>query len=116
MFPYKNLEVYNKAFTQNQKIYNLLKDKSGIPLYLKNQLGRASLSVMLNIAEGSGRFSKKDRRNFYIIARSSAFESAALVDFLFIENEIKPEENLVLISGFEEISKVLFVMIRNLEK
>jgi hypothetical protein len=32
------------------------------------------MSIVLNIAEGSGRFSNADKRNFYIIARSSIFE------------------------------------------
>lgn len=37
---------------------------------------------MLNIAEGSGRFTDKNKRNFYVIARGSAFECVAVFDFL----------------------------------
>ena len=53
MFTFENLEVYKKAFSQNQKIYRLLKNDVAIPRYMKDQLGRASLSIQLNIAEGS---------------------------------------------------------------
>ncbi|PWH85221.1 four helix bundle protein [Brumimicrobium oceani] len=42
--------------------------------YANDQLGRASFSVTLNIAEGSGKFSKKDRKNYFTTARASIFE------------------------------------------
>ena len=74
MFSYENLEVYRKAYQANQKVYRLLKENKKIISYAKNQLGRASLSIMLNIAEGSAKFSDKDRKNFYITARGSVFE------------------------------------------
>lgn len=114
MFPYENLEVYKKAFAYNQKIYRLLKDNKNLPTYFRDQLGRASLSVQLNIAEGSGRFSNKDRRNFYVVARSSAFECSSLLQFLKTEENL-PEQILTeLIEVLEEISKILFKLIGNL--
>ena len=115
MFPYENLEVYKKAFALNRRIYSFLKTNQSIAAYLKNQLGRASLSIMLNIAEGSGKFAPKDRRNFFIIARGSAFECAAIISFLHAENELKENDKLLYHQGYEEISKILFVMIKNLE-
>jgi four helix bundle protein len=116
MFSYENLAVYKKAFAVNQKVYRLLKQSTMIPVYAKNQLGRASLSVMLNIAEGSAKFSARDRRNFYITARGSVFECSSLVSFLFEENEIGQSWKEEFYSSYEEISKILFTMIKNLEK
>jgi len=49
---------------------------------LHDQLERASLSIVLNIAEGAGRRSRKDKRRLYTIARGSACECAAAVDVL----------------------------------
>jgi four helix bundle protein len=49
---------------------------------VKDQLERASLSVVLNIAEGGGRRSRRDKARFYTIARGSATEVAALMDVL----------------------------------
>jgi four helix bundle protein len=114
MFSYEDLRVYKKAFEANQKVYRVLKENKVIPSYAKNQLGRASLSIMLNIAEGSAKFSNRDRRNFYITARGSVFECASLVNFLHGEGEMTAEFKDDLCVSYEEISKILFAMIRNL--
>jgi four helix bundle protein len=49
---------------------------------IQDQLERASLSVVCNIAEGAGRRSRKDKRRIYAMARGSAAETAAIVDVL----------------------------------
>lgn len=51
---------------------------------LKDQLERASLSVVLNVAEGGGRRSRKDKARHYTYARGSATEVAASFDVLKI--------------------------------
>ena len=48
--------------------------------HLADQLTRASTSIVLNLAEGAGKHSKPDKRRFYLTARGSATESAALLD------------------------------------
>ena len=48
--------------------------------YLADQLRRAATSVALNIAEGAGEFSRKDKARLYRIARRSATECAAVFD------------------------------------
>ena len=116
MLIFENLEVYKKAFSINQKVYRFLKHNTSIARYMRDQLGRASLSIQLNIAEGSGRFAKKDRRNFFVMARSSALECASIVEFLVAEQEIAVEFHHELRGGYEEISKMLYTMIKNLEE
>jgi len=68
----------------------------------------------LNIAEGSGRFSKADRRNFYIISRSSIFECVAILDVLKDEQVLEKSQYQGFYHDGEEISKILFTMIKNL--
>jgi four helix bundle protein len=48
--------------------------------HLCDQLMRASTSIALNLAEGAGKHSKPDKRRYYLTARGSATESAALLD------------------------------------
>jgi len=68
MFDFEKLEVYKKAKEFNKKISIFLKEKN-LDRVTNDQLRRASFSIMLNIAEGSGRYSKADKRKFYVISR-----------------------------------------------
>ena len=47
---------------------------------LRDQLARASSSIVLNIAEGCGRYARPEKAHFYLIARGSAMECAGALD------------------------------------
>lgn len=51
--------------------------------FLADQLRRASSSILLNFAEGYGKNSKRDQRRFFMIARGSTNEVAAILDVAF---------------------------------
>jgi four helix bundle protein len=57
---------------------------------VKDQLERASLSVVLNVAEAGGRRSRRDKARYYAIARGSATETAALLDVLALRHLASP--------------------------
>jgi four helix bundle protein len=59
---------------------------------VRDQLRPASLSCVLNIAEGAGQRSKPQKRHLYGIARGSAMECAALVDVLRMREVAAPAE------------------------
>lgn len=48
----------------------------------KDQLDRASLSIVLNLAEGSAKETLKDRKRFYVIALGSLREAQAIFELL----------------------------------
>jgi len=48
--------------------------------HLADQVTRASTSIVLNIAEGAGKFSKPDKRRYYLSALRSTTECAAILD------------------------------------
>ncbi len=55
---------------------------------VRDQLERASLSAVLNCAEGAGRRSPRDKAHFYSIARGSANETVALLDVTAAQPEL----------------------------
>ncbi|MBP9069148.1 MAG: four helix bundle protein [Bacteroidia bacterium] len=114
MFDFEKLDVYQKAKSFNKIVYQHIQTDKKIDSVTKNQLRRASFSVMLNIAEGSSRFSKADRRNFFVIARGSVFECVAIFDFMKEEKLFNESLHQDLYSKSEELSKMLFAMIKNL--
>jgi len=60
----------------------------------KNQFDRALLSIPLNLAEGSGKHTMKDKRRFYFIALGSFREVECMIE-LFEMNEIKEKANIL---------------------
>lgn len=114
MFDFEKLEVYQKAKAFNREVLVLMKNPKTLDTVTKNQLRRASLSVVLNIAEGTSRFSKADKRNFYVISRGSAFECVAIFDLLKDQTLLSNTEFDNLYAKAEELSRILFKMIRNL--
>ncbi|MCD6329587.1 MAG: four helix bundle protein [Candidatus Cloacimonetes bacterium] len=75
---YKNftdMPVWQKAMNLSIAIFNLSSTLPRSEDYgLTSQLRRSANSVSANLSEGFGRSTKKDKCNFYIIARGSAFE------------------------------------------
>lgn len=80
MLDHERLDVYHVSLDflvfANQVIEALPRGRS----HLSDQLTRASTSIVLNIAEGAGKHSKADKRRYYLTARGSATESAAVLD------------------------------------
>src|SRR3954470_7913530 len=80
---HERLDVYRLALDflvfANQVLETLPRGRG----HLCDQLTRASTSIVLNLAEGAGKHSKADKRRYYLSARGSATESAALLDVLF---------------------------------
>ncbi len=111
MFDFEKLEVYSKA-KQFNVVVSLFLENAKVSKNKKDQLERAAFSIMLNIAEGTGRFTKPDKKNFYIIARGSAFECVAIFDYLSDQNVIEKEKFNEFYSMLEEISKMLYALIR----
>ena len=55
---------------------------------LRDQLERAAASIVLNLAEGCGRRTQRDRNQFFSIAQGSAMEGAAAVDLLRVNGQV----------------------------
>ena len=107
MFSFERLSVYKKAQDQNLRIIKFLSSEKSIDPFMMDQLKRASLSIILNIAEGNGRERKGDRGYFLTVSRSSVFECVAILDVLRNLNKITEDNYSELYVYYEEISKML---------
>jgi four helix bundle protein len=86
---HERLEVYHHAL-QFHALASTLVPKRGLRA-VRDQLERASLGVVLCIAEGAGRTAGPDKRRSYEMARGSATESAAVLDVLRIRGLLDAE-------------------------
>ena len=81
------------AFQIAKEIYRECKGIK-LPPHLSDQLMRASSSIALNIAEGSGKRTSRDQAKFYSIALGSLRESQAILEIEDIEhNNLKDKMN-----------------------
>ncbi len=113
MFDFENLEVYKKSKELNKEILKFVKEHKEIDAYIRDQLRRASISMVINIAEGSGKFSKADKRNFYFIARGSTYESVSLLEIITEEQQLSADQFRSFYNKFEIISKMLLGLINS---
>ena len=113
MFDFEKLEVYQLVQQTNLKTLKLLYSNTKIDQEYKQQWKRASLSMLLNLVEGSGRFTTADKKHFMTMSRSSVFECTAILqlacDMGWISDDVQKE----LYSNYEQISKMLLGMFRS---
>lgn len=76
---------------------------------LRDQLDRASVSIVPNIAEGSGRFAPAEKAHFYLIARGSAMESLAAWSLLRNRALLSPDDHR---SGRALLTRVVAMLTR----
>lgn len=77
VFEHEKLEVYKVAVEYADAAEEITSLLQGGHAHVRDQLRRASDSVVNNIAEGAGEFSPNEKARFYRIALRSGTESAA---------------------------------------
>ena len=81
-FDHDRLDVYRLSIEYVSRAYEIAQSLDGLYRHARDQWLRAAQSIPLNISEGNGKRSLKDRARFFDIARGSAFECAAIQDVL----------------------------------
>ena len=115
-FAFEKLIVYQKAVAFADACCSLTK---GLPrgyFFLADQLNRAALSTEANIAEGNGRFTKPDRKNFLGIARGSVQECVPLLELAARQGLLNADRHEKLKADLEEIAKMISGLIKGLDK
>ncbi|MFM7923434.1 MAG: four helix bundle protein [Planctomycetaceae bacterium] len=90
-FDHDRLDVYRLAIDYVALVFESASTLYGVHRHARDQWLRAAQSIPLNIAEGNGKRSRKDRARFLDIARGSALECAAIQDVLVVSRGISAE-------------------------
>ena len=112
-FHHEKLIVYKRALkfaTWSQELIESVTKKTST----RDHLERSGDSIALNIAEGNGKFSQKDRARFFQIAHGSALEAAACLDLLVARRCCAAGAVAKGKATLEEIVRMLFKMLDQL--
>lgn len=115
IFDHERLDVYRLAIEYVASSYRIAKTLHGAERHARDQWLRAAQSVPLNIAEGNGKQSLKDKNRFFEIARGSALECAAIHDVLLSFEAIDPEFNRIGKTNLKRIVSMLTRLIQRTE-
>jgi four helix bundle protein len=115
-FMFEKLEVYQKAVTLADQIASQSETFPRGYYFLVDQLNRAALSVAANLAEGNGRFTKPDRKNFFVIARGSAQECVPLLEIARRRGFVSADQHRATLEELETIAKMISGVINGLDK
>ena len=111
-FDHEKLDVYREAIDFCGWVGDFLA-ATPAKAAAKDQLDRASTGIPLNIAEGNGKFSAKDRARFLEVARGSALECAACLDVLFVR-KLASEQQVA--GQKEKLARIVQMLIGLLRK
>ena len=110
---YKDLKVYQKAYKSNLEIFKTIRKKLDREYAIKDQILRASLSVVLNIAEGYGRKSTADFKRYLTMSLGSTNEVIVLLEIIRDLNLLERTKVEELIDSYQEIGKMLYRLREN---
>jgi four helix bundle protein len=114
-FMFEKLDVYQKSVDFADEVASLTENFPRGYGFLVDQLNRAALSIATNLAEGNGRFTKPDRRNFFTIARGSAQECVPLLEVARRRGLVEEPAVIVLKRQLEVIAKMISGLINGLD-
>ena len=117
MFAFEDLLVWQKAIDFAEVVIKTIDEFEAPRKHYRiiEQLEASKISVSSNIAEGKGRFSKKEFVHYLYIARGSLFETVSLCILIRRLTWISEDKLLELKSLGEEIAKMLNSLIKSVK-
>ncbi|HQT91380.1 MAG TPA: four helix bundle protein [Candidatus Kryptobacter bacterium] len=117
-FSFEDLDVWQRSVDFSNLVINLVDslDSDRKHFRLIGQLEAAVTSIPMNIAEGKGRFSKKEFVQFLYIARGSLFETITLLEIFRRQRWISDTMCEKVLADGEQIGKMLSGLINSIKK
>ncbi|HZS37889.1 MAG TPA: four helix bundle protein [Polyangia bacterium] len=109
---FERLDVYRVAREALRVVIAYRSRLKGLPGEVASQLERATVSMVANIAEATGRNSPADRRNRFAIARAEANEAGAMVEIVVLYGVFSDEDYAKLRSSFQRVTYMLTALMR----
>ena len=114
---FRNWDIYKNAKVITLEVYKLSATLPDTEKYnLRNQLNRASVSIVANIAEGAGRSTEKDLKHFLSMAIGSCFEVEALIDISIELEFLEYEKCIKILTDLTVLEKQINAFISTLKK
>ena len=110
---FTEMPVWQKSLETSKLIFEMSLNLPRSEDYgLTSQIRRAANSVSANIAEGFGRNGNKDKINFYIVARGSAFETQSHIHYGITVGYFNNNDTMPILDKYNqiihEINKVIY--------
>lgn len=113
MFDFEKLDVYQVVKEQNNKVLAFINQNPTLDELLQKHWKEASLNVVLNLAQGTGRKNPIEKKQFLTIARGNVFECATILQIVKDFNQVDESLYTELYDGYEKASKMLLGMFRS---
>ncbi len=108
-----DIEAYKVSFNLSNYIWHIIEKW---PNFSRDTLGkqfvRAADSISANLAEGFGRFGKKDKINFYRYSRGSVYECLDWNEKCKNRNLMTVEEYKYIFSTLQELPRLINILIK----
>jgi four helix bundle protein len=116
-FAYEKLSVWDKAVDFAVEVINTVEEISTDRKHyrLLEQIEASSSSISMNIAEGKGRYSKKEFKQFLYISRGSLYETMSLLEVFRRKTWISDEKYQQLEQYGIEIASMLKGLIKSIK-
>jgi len=117
-FGYEKLLIWQRSLDWADRILTIAEDIGTERKHYRliEQIESSCTSVPMNIAEGKGRFSKKEFVHFLYIARGSLYETITLLE-IFLKRQWIPQKEFIAVKNeAREIAKMLNSFITSIKK
>lgn len=117
-FNFEDLDIWKRAVEFADEVIDVAEKLNSTRQHYRliEQLEAAATSVSMNIAEGKGRYSKKEFAQYLYIARGSLFETVTLLKIFEKRGWIDNNRGEPLYSKAAELAKMLNSFISAVKK